>query len=131
MDRLDKETFGKCFPKLAKLMADTETRVAAEAKAEAERREAEAERQRQEELKRAAAAREAAEIAAQRQAEIRAEEASPAGQVRQAIRHIFLRVGAMKRAQVTSYSMSMILKWSVLKQQSGPSSISGRRRTQT
>jgi PAS domain-containing protein len=48
---IDDQTIRSCFPKLAKLMADTETRVAAERRAEAERaaaREAaEAERRRQ------------------------------------------------------------------------------------
>jgi len=45
MDSLDGHTFSKCFPKLTKLMADTETRMMAEAKAEAERRAEEARKQ--------------------------------------------------------------------------------------
>src|SRR5262249_8812217 len=45
MDSFDGRTFSKCFPKLAKLMTDTETRVMAETKAEAERRAGEARKQ--------------------------------------------------------------------------------------
>jgi flagellar biosynthesis GTPase FlhF len=76
MDSLDGHTFSKCFPKLAKLMADTETRVMAEAKAEAERRAEEARKQaefraeeerKQAEWRKAETERQAAEAERQRQ----------------------------------------------------------------